>query len=238
MDKRSKHRSNQARLSFSSSWQHAKDQMNKHLLGILLLALSSSSCPASETNFVTTLSPKLRSLLSSNQAALGILSNAYCARTSSVQVTYFYSEDDSQARAAHFYPNIVGTANVLLCIRENQRPLDEFVCIFYELLNSKNQSRFEALVQKAKAGVVRKEEFVTALMRIEFESDLAVRDVLKQMKLTKEDKAQSYFYSRLVNCPDDFEEAETYRRKVSPARDVRKEYEAKYDELRKRTGDY
>jgi hypothetical protein len=209
--------------------------MKKPFLALLIFSLGFISCPAQETNLLISLSPKLRSLLTSNSDARSVLTGAWSAasRTNSVQVTYFYSEDETLPRAHHFYPHAAGMADVVLCIRENQEPLDEFACIFFELLNSRNQGRFEALVERARAGAIEKTEFVRSITRIEFESDLAVRDLFSQMTLTEKQKAQSYFYTRLLNCPSNFEEALVYRHKVSPNRNSEKKYGAAYDALRR-----
>ncbi len=189
---------------------------------------------AEETNVLSTLSPKLRTFLAANPAALKVLTNAYSVafRTNTVQTTYFYSEDDSKPRAGHYYPNTAGMADVQVMVRENQEPLDEFTSILFELLNSKNQGRFQQIVDEAKAGAIQRTEFAVAVIRIEFEADLAVRDVLKEMKFTPEQETQSYFFSRLVNCPTNFEEFLAYQRRVSPNREIIKEYQAMYDALR------
>ena len=208
--------------------------MKKRLIALLIVYLAFISSPADETIFLAALSPKLKNFLTANPPALktliGVCSSAF--RTNTVQVTYFYSEDESKPRAFHFYPYTAGMADVELCVRENQQPLDEFTCVLYELLNSKNQSRFEAAFDRAKAGSLQKREFVMAIMRIEFETDLAVRDILKGMKFTRKQKAQSHFYNAFVNCPSNFEESLTYQRKVSPEQDPIQEYEHKYDVLR------
>lgn len=209
--------------------------MKPRFLASTVVFLVLASCAAQETNFITSLSPKLRDLLASNSAALTLLTEAFSSagRTNTVQVTYFYTEDDSQWRARHFYPHIPGGADVVLLIRENQKPLDEFICIYFELLNSKNQSRFEALFEKARSGTVEKREFVRALDLIEFESTLNVKAVLQAVGITKKEKAQSHYYSRFVNCPVGYQDFQAYRKKLDPKTDYARDYEEAYDALRR-----
>jgi hypothetical protein len=211
-----------------------RGQMNKRFISLLTAFFALITCRAQETNLLTALSPKLRSFVAANPGAMNELNRVYCStfRTNTVQLTYFYSEDHSKPRAFHFYPHTADMADVVLCIRENQQPLDEFIDILFELLNSKNQSRFEALCEQAKAGSIQRRNFALAILRIEFESDLAVRKVLGEMRLTRKQKAESYYYDRIANCPSNFEESLTYRRKVSPQRDMIREYETQYDALR------
>src|SRR5438045_3597411 len=101
---------------------------------ILLLLLACSFSRARQSNLVSTISPKLRTLLMEKPAALrawtNALTEAFSNRT--VRLYYFYSDDESEARAFHYYPNQIDQAEVIICVRENQRPSDEFICIFYE----------------------------------------------------------------------------------------------------------
>src|SRR5689334_21488411 len=107
------------------------------LLAFMILALSSW---AQGTNYFTP-SPKLKALLASNPAARAALSNAcavaFLGRTFTLY--YFYSDTDSVARAYHFYPD---AAAVVVCVRENQEPWDELICILFELINSKSEEHF------------------------------------------------------------------------------------------------
>jgi hypothetical protein len=207
----------------------------KALAALVFLTLASLHAEELHiSTLMTGFSPKLRKLLDANPKALTLISNS-CSlifRTNTVALHYFYTEDESVPRAQHYYPSISGEADVVICVRENQQPWDEFTCITYEMLNSKNESRLEAVMEKAKAGSISKKDFARDILRIEFETDLAVRDILKGMKLTEKEKAESYFYKRLTECPTDFEESLAYARKVSPKRDAVKEYELKYDEIR------
>jgi hypothetical protein len=201
-----------------------------------LIFLIVASLPAQELHvntLMTTFSPKLRKLLASHLDAFTVMSNStsLAFHTNTVSLTYFYCQDDSVPRASHYYPQTAGMADAVLLIRENQEPWDEFTSIIYELLNSKNQPRFQKVFEKAKAGSISKKEFAIEICRIEFDADLAMREILRGMKLTKKEKSQSYFYKRITDCPTDFEEHFAYQRKVSPKRDPIKEYESSYDEL-------
>jgi len=115
-----------------------------------------------------------------------------------------------------------------------QEPLDEFICLLFEIINSTNEKHFMELAAKAQAGEISKEDFVRGIDGIEFMAMKRTRDLLRGIKFAKTDTANSYNYKRLSETPDNFDDFLLYRKKVSPHRDARKEYEAKYDFLRKR----
>ena len=201
------------------------------LLSVLLCA----SSWAQESNIVSTASPKLKKFMSDNPEAKKTLndaiSNAFSNRT--VQLYYFYSEDESQARAFHYYPNTVGLPEVILSVREDQTPLDEFSCILFETLNSKNESGFAKLTADACSGVVPREEFARKILQYEFEAIKYTRAALLKLKLSKKEIKESYYYRKFAGCPGNFDDFLSYSKKISPDRDAFKEYELKYDSLRK-----
>jgi len=188
-----------------------------------------------QSNIVSEASPKLKKFLSDNPKAAKIftnaISNAFSNRT--VRLFYFYSNDDSEARAFHFYPNTAGCPNVMLCIRENQTPLDEFITTLFEILNSRNENAFANLFQDAYLGTKSREQFATEISRYEFEATKDTRSILLALKLGKREINESDYYRKFVECPTNFDGFLSYSRKVSPQRDAFTEDELKYDSLRK-----
>lgn len=198
---------------------------------LVLLAVPSR---AEETNFFT-VSPKLEALLSRKSAARTALSNA-CASAfpgRTVGLYYFYSKNEAVPRAYHFYPNTTGQTTVVICIRENQDPWDELFTLLFELLNSKGEKQFEDLCEQARAGKIAKDAFPKAVVQVEFEAMKATRNVVRGFHLSGKERKKSLYYSRFLECPDDFDGFLSYTRRMSHSRDVIKEYEAQYDELRK-----
>jgi hypothetical protein len=123
--------------------------------------------------------------------------------------------------------------DVLICVRENQQPWDEFVCIVFELLNTRSRPQFEELLARAKTGTISRNEFPREIIRVEFERTvLPLRDLLVKMKLTRKEKAKSYFYPKSLGCPDDFEAFLSYQKKTAPQRDLTRQYQEEYDQLR------
>ena len=49
---------------------------------------------------------------------------------------------------------------------------------------------------------------------------------------SRTEKAKSYFYPKSLGCPDDFEAFLSYQKKTSPHRDLTKQYQEEYDQLR------
>jgi hypothetical protein len=192
-----------------------------------------ASAVAQQGHVLNMASPKLREFLAENSKALQLLTNtlseAFSNRT--IQVYYFYSDDDSIARASHYYPDesVVG-----VLIRENQLPFDEFTCLLFEAINSTSEKHFQELFAKAQSGEISKSDFVKEMRQTEFIAIKRTRDALKKIGVAKNVAAKSYFYKRFAESPDSFDDFVVYRQKVaSPHRDTTQELEAKYDLLRK-----
>jgi hypothetical protein len=204
-------------------------------IAILFLVLSCSVCWAQGRNFFDSVSPKLNKFLIDNPAACKVLTNALvnAFATNSLTLYYFYSDDESQARAYHYYPNTAGSASVYIFVRENQTALDEFIALFFETLNTKGQDRFVKLFEKAKAGTISKSEFAKEILKVEFEAMKKAQAVFTSLKFSKKETNKSDLYRVVVECPTEYEEFELHCTKDSPHRDPIKEYESKYDLLRK-----
>jgi hypothetical protein len=208
--------------------------VNKSQLLLLLYAVLSLPSLGQQTNLFTP-SPKLKSLLANNPPARVALSNAcntaFSGRT--VGLYYFYSDNDAVPRAYHYYPNTIGQSGVVICVRENQEPWDELISLLFELRNSKSEKQFGDILERARAGTVARDEFARAILRLEFEAVKATRDLVSSFSLTRKQKRESYYYSRFVDCPNDFDAFLSYTKKTSPRRDPIKEYESQYDAIRK-----
>lgn len=200
---------------------------------ILFLALLCFASHAQEQSILNTASPKLKKLLRDNPGALSALTNvlAEAFSTNSLELFYFYSDNESKAKAFHYYPNTAGLADVFICIRENQTALDEFICLFYEAANTRGQDRFRGLVDKARAKAISRTEFAKEIMKVEFEAKKRTQTALAELKFTRKESADSYYYPRFAKLPSKFEDYLVWIRKISPQRDAMKEYELKYDWL-------
>jgi hypothetical protein len=200
-----------------------------------------SSSLAGATNIVgTTLSPKLSSFLAANPTAFKAMTNALSDAFSnrSFRVFYFYSDDEAEPRAFHFYPNQPSLADVVISVRENQKPLDEFISFYHETINSKSEERFAKVCQNAQFGTISRTEFARAILKIEQDAVKRTRDAIKVLELSEREKSESHYYRKFADAPDDFEESLAYGRKVSPKRDAVKEYELQYDAIRKAYKEY
>ncbi|HTA94662.1 MAG TPA: hypothetical protein VK769_00915 [Verrucomicrobiae bacterium] len=209
--------------------------MQKKIIILFLPLLLCVSSWAQQTNILSSnysVSPKLRQFITDHSTASKLLTNALSEAFSNrtVQLYYFYTDDESTARAFHYYPDesVVG-----IVIRENQQPPDEFICLLFEVLNSEGEKRFQEIYQKAKDGTLSKGDFVNAVSKVEFEAIKRTRDLIHDLNLNKKEISESYYYNRLIQCPDKFEDFLSYKKKVSPQRDQVKEYEMDYDSLRK-----
>jgi hypothetical protein len=190
---------------------------------------------AQETNLLRGCSPKLKEFLTDHPTAQKTLNHAFSEAFSSrtVGLSYFYSEDEHQPKAFHFYPQNAGLPQVFICVRENQPPLDEFISVLFEISNSKGESRFQQIFEQARAGTISRTEFARAILKVEFEADKTIRDLLAHLDVAKRERAKSYYYGRYRDLPDDFEEYLSFIKRASPKRDAIGDYELQYDSLRK-----
>jgi hypothetical protein len=216
--------------------------VHRHITIIFLSVLLGASSWAQGNNILSTVSPKLKIFMSHHSEAAKILTDAFSSSFSNktVRLNYFYSNDesDSEARAFHYYPNTVGQPEVVLCVRENQSPLDEFISVLFETLNSKSEAGFTKLSQDAYYGTISREQFAKEVRRYEFEAIKSTRAALVTLKFGKKETNGSYYYTRLIECPTEFADFLPYSKRISPNRDFDKEYELQYDSLRKVYSEY
>jgi hypothetical protein len=210
-------------------------KLANHLFAFLLCTFIWFPCPARESSVASRVSPKLKQFLADHREAARILTNSISEVFSNraVAIFYFYSEDESTARAFHFYPGTVGTVDVVICVRENQQPLDEFICLLFETLNSRGEPQFTKLCEQAQAGTVSREDFVRGILKTEFEATKSSRALLASIKVGRKESAASQYYKHFTGCPTEFEAFLSYTKRLSRSRDVFKEYAAQYDALRK-----
>jgi hypothetical protein len=209
--------------------------MQKRSLVTFLLLFLSPALWAGQNGFYSSLSPNLRKFLSDHPTAVkeftNAVSGAFSGRTA--RVFYFYSEDPDERGASHFYPDAAGMPDVAICVAEDSYPLDEFINVLYETLNSKGEDRFRALVAKARAGTIARGDFAREVAKVEFEALKSTRDLLRQVKLSKKEIAKSHYYHYFFEMPDEFESFLLYQRKLPTDQPPMREYELDYDQLRK-----
>lgn len=202
------------------------------LLLLLLAAWPGIACLAADPNPIKDVSPKLKQFLADHPAASEILSRAHAEAFGNrkLEINYFYSDDMSIASAEHMYP---GPASVLIRIRENQTPADEFICLLFEMLNSENEKRFQQVDALIQPNKISRTDYAREKLKLEFVTEQRTRDLLPKLGLSSKEIADSYIYNRLIHMPDDFDTTLAYVHKVSPKRRIVEYYEENYDQLRK-----
>jgi hypothetical protein len=199
------------------------------------LSLSLALSIAAQTNHALDIvSPKLRDFLVHNGKAYEVFTNCLNQAFSNrrLELYYFYSNNESKPRASHYYKD---ETTVCVVIRENQLPLDEYICLVFELINSMSESQFSELISRARTGDISKDDFAREMSRTEFLAIKRTRDVLKDIVIAKGKIRESYYYKRFIECPDSFADFMVYRRSIaSPHRDAMNEWREKYEFLRQR----
>ena len=187
---------------------------------------------AQETNVLSMASPQLNRLLSENPTAFRALTNVLhlACGDRTLWLYYFYSTSQSPASAFHDYPS---ESHVAIYLREDQEPLDQYICLMYEAQNSTNQKRFAELLDRAKAGSIAREQFAHDIAMLEFDAVKKTRDRLKEIRVRRGDLKRSSYHKIFAGVPDDFDRYLFYATNRSPARNIIGELEGKYDLLRK-----
>lgn len=203
----------------------------KNIIFLLWMIMLSCSSKAENVPLADMMSPKLRQFLADYPSALEALSNAVSESTScqNLRLYYFYSSDESVPRAYHHY---TGESGVTIVIRENQQPCDEWIWFLFEVLNSRGEKRFMQLGDMARAGTISKTDFPREVLRQEFQAVKMTKALIRTVHLSRQEEEESYCFNRFVECPDDFEEFLSYKKRVSPGRDQINEYEREYEVLR------
>jgi hypothetical protein len=177
-------------------------------------------------------SPKLIDFLLAHPSVSQTLSNAMASARSGrmLQIYYFYASNAASPRSHH---NYIGNQSVVgIFVRENQPACDECISILYELLNAGGEKDFLRLFEAAKSGTIKREDFVTELLRKEFEAVQLTHKLILNWKLDAKTAANSQTYQYFVNAPEQFENFLAYSRKSSQALD-QKNYDHLYDSIQR-----
>ncbi len=210
--------------------------MCRFFLSFFVCLIVCFSSGAQDTNFLSSVSPNLKKLLSDHPKALTVLTNALSQAFSNrtVKLLYFYSDNPNQRSAGHFYPNQIGMPDVIICVAEGSYPVDEFIGVLYETLNSEGKNHFQDLVEKARAGTVSRADFAKQVSRLEFDALLSTRELITHLGLSNRETRKSHLYRQFVDMPSDWEKYQSYLRSLYPANHSPiEEYESQYDLLPK-----
>jgi hypothetical protein len=124
--------------------------------------------------------------------------------------------------------------DVVITVAQDSYPLDEFINVVFETLNSKGEDRFRAIVDKARAGRIARGDFAREVFRVEFDAVKTTQELLRQVKLSKKEIGKSHNYHYLFETPNDFEGYLSYVAKLFPAdQSPLRKYELYFDQIRK-----
>lgn len=185
--------------------------------------------PQSRGDIVDSLSPKLRAILVQHPAAKDMLTNAFSKAFAGkhVQLFYFYCGDTNTTPGFHFYR---GEGFVNIAVSEKEDPWDQYVVVLGETINSKHEKSFTKLFEEAQRGRLSRTEFPLKVLRLEHQTAMQTRGLIKELKLSEAELAGAALCRRLLNCPDDFDEFLAYVKSQENGRNPVLEYERVYDE--------
>jgi hypothetical protein len=207
--------------------------MLKSIAVLSLITLSGVLCRADGTNIYGMMSPKLKEFVTTHPGASVCLSNtlAEAFRARKIAIWYFYTDDTNTARAFHTYPE---ESSVMIAIDENQEPVDQYITLVFESLNSEREKQFLALEQEALAGSISRTNFAIGLLRNEFEAVEKMKPIIRGLKLSKKEMGDSFEYDHFMNCPTNFDGFVSFQKKLwGEGNDRMTYYEQQYDHIRK-----
>ena len=120
------------------------------------------------------------------------------------QRIYWNAEAPASGRPAEhlpaygYYPPQIRLAN------ERTSPIDKWTMVVYEMFNMSNFRKFEAVQQKAVAGVIDAEEYAEEFVKLEFEALVLTRNFFNEFTLPGKPETDLW-YSWLLKLEDDYD---------------------------------
>ena len=201
-------------------------------VAILLFALSICSSIAQFDNVERRESPGLKEFTGLHPKAAQILRNklaeAFSNRT--VKLYYFYPATNSEPTAFHYYPNTTGLEDVFICVSESQKPIDQYISLLFEVINSKRATKLLKLWEDGCAGAISAETYATEVTRLEFESLKETRNLLSTLDIESPALAGSRERQKYGHLPEGFDDYLASVKKDSP--DTLRRYENQIDKMK------
>jgi hypothetical protein len=195
---------------------------------LILLCLSLSTSAKAQDTF----SPRLIKFLESHPAASCTFSNeimkAKGTANNRIEIFYFYNNDPNALTAHHNM--FAQTTEIAIFVLEGQEPCDEYLDILFEVLNLSGDKRFQELYQQAMSGSISRSNFVSEMLRQEFQTVKTLQHLIPSLRLTPQEISKSKDYDIWLHSPDDFDDFVIYSRKHSGGR-VEMLYEHYYDDF-------
>jgi hypothetical protein len=101
---------------------------------------------------IKVLSPKVREFISRHGEVNQILVDVFMDQpppNHDMRLYYFYTEDVAAAPAYYYW---MGSNHVVIAVSESQKPVDEFIEIIFEMINSERDQKWQQLSQEAAHG--------------------------------------------------------------------------------------
>lgn len=196
----------------------------------LLFVLLASNGITQEPSILAQVSPKLRQFIADHPAASKALTNAlHEVAARHLAVFYFYTADETRPPALHHSPD---ESSLVVTLRENAQPCDEFICLLYEIVNAKSDETYRALFKEAKTGTISKERFIDSVFEKEFVAAKEMKLLITNLGLTPAEADGSRNLQVFRQCPDTFAEFLTQVKADTNSNFQLKSYEEQYDAVR------
>lgn len=203
----------------------------------VLLLCSTLVAHAATSDFLSTVSPKLKEFLAKNPAASNTLYEVLTVQQTARKygLVYFYTTNVLISAAQHSY---LADDVVAIAVREDQEPIDEYLCLTFELLNSSNEPKFAQIVDDARKNNLSREDFAKRFVETEFIAVKKLKSLLPKMKLDPKVTSSSSYYTNFQNIPDSFEQFYAQTQERSGGWDYLKRYQSYYDLYQPNAVDY
>jgi tetratricopeptide (TPR) repeat protein len=209
---------------------------NRILLAVILVLtmLTKSVKADTSSDFLKTLSPELQQFLRENDSASKYLAGILEVQLRVRAFTVIYTTNYFGSTACHVNkrPDLAE-----IWLSKGEEPLDEYLSLVYELLNSSHEEKFRNVREQASAKKISRRDFIREFIKIEQEAHLKLKADLRKLALSDKDIASSRQYELQLKMPDTFEEFYLGCKNVSDDWSPARDYSQMYDSLTGRNSD-
>ena len=200
------------------------------LLGAICLVVI--SCGRNPPLFLDSGSSQIKNLLENNPSLMReytSIANKYF-HNKAFQIQYVENKNQDQAPAYHYYTTFQDKTVVVVVLRGRKIPIDEFICLLFEMINSNGEDVFKKITIEAQSGLISRDDFPVKVLEKEFAAVLELKKILLSLEIDKEMLKDSAFYYKFMNSPDDFAKFLDYiKDKNITHRDIVDSYLKQYD---------
>lgn len=128
-----------------------------------------------------------------------------------------------------------GTHEIVIRVSAALVPVDQILGLAFEAINARGLRRFQAITVQATEGHLDREQYIDAILRVEFDALRAVRARFPRLcPISPAEMAGTRLYRQLLEAPDGFEDFVAWRKQSPEGQRARTLYGEFYETIRRR----